>query len=173
MKKYHDPLAFLNSIGNQLSQFKENFSNLEVFKDELTVILNKVIDGHNSLKQELFLIRNHLNVTNGPGSPDASSPACPSSASSNPATSTPSSKPSRAPAPAKAPAQAVKGLTPSSEPKILFIGDSIRRSLNIPIISKATKSKVKLVKAYSSKYDDISNIAKQAAKYRLCFMANL
>jgi hypothetical protein len=64
MNDYHDQLAILNSIGTQLSQFRDNFSNLEVFKEELTVVLNKVIDSHNTLRKELFLIRNHLNVKN-------------------------------------------------------------------------------------------------------------
>ena len=99
----HEHLSLLSNIGIQVSQFSENFANLEVFKEELTGILNKIIDAHNSVKQELFLIRNHLNVKNelqsletpvSPSPPATSSPEapCPTSSPATKKPPTPSQK---------------------------------------------------------------------------------
>ena len=47
----HHEYAILNHIARNQTNVAEAF---ETFKDELTNVLNKVIDGHNSIKQELF-----------------------------------------------------------------------------------------------------------------------
>jgi hypothetical protein len=194
----HEQLSLLSTIGMQVSQFSENFANLEVFKEELTGILNKIIDAHNSVKQELFLIRNHLDVKNilqssgttvTPSPPATSSPEAPCPTSS-PATKKPPTtsqnrkkhnktanketqvKPSvtrpnqgqnlPSSTPIK-PAQPIHH--PPAQPELMFIGDSISNSLDTKILAKASDSRITKVKAYSSVREDISNIAKQAAKY--------
>jgi hypothetical protein len=54
----HTDLALLNTVAVQLSSIQDSFAFFEVFKDELKVVLNQLIDSHNSIKQELFVIRN-------------------------------------------------------------------------------------------------------------------
>ena len=49
--------------------------------------------------------------------------------------------------------------------KILFIGDSITSSADLKVISEATKSKIVTARAYSAKYDDISNDAKEPSHF--------
>ena len=50
-------------------------------------------------------------------------------------------------------------------PKILFVGDSISSAANIKTISDATKHKIVTAKAYTAKYDDIANVAKDPAHF--------
>ena len=54
----HPNLALFNTLTVQLTNIQNGFSSFEVFKDELKSILNKLIDGHNTVRQELFLMRN-------------------------------------------------------------------------------------------------------------------
>ena len=46
----------------------------------------------------------------------------------------------------------------------MFIGDSVTNALDTKVIAKATDTKITKVKAYSSVHDDVTNVAKQAAK---------
>ena len=64
MMDKHPTLTLLNNVSNQMSSIGDSFSSFEVFKKELTDILNKIIDGQNEVKQELFVTRNTLATTN-------------------------------------------------------------------------------------------------------------
>ena len=52
----HLELTLLGNITQNQTVLADKF---ETFKDELTNILNVIIDGHNGMKQELFIMRQH------------------------------------------------------------------------------------------------------------------
>ena len=57
----HVELALLGHISENQTMLSKNF---ETFKTELTPLLNKFIDGHNAMKQELFIMRQNYSSTN-------------------------------------------------------------------------------------------------------------
>ena len=60
----------------------------------------------------------------------------------------------------------VPGLTtPKQKKKTLFVGDSISGNVDIGALENATQSKFVTARAYSSVYDTVTNVAKQAAKF--------
>ena len=61
MESDHWELSFMSHIVTSLDKSSQNF---ETFKEELTKILNIIIEDHNTIKQELFIHRqnNHQNV---------------------------------------------------------------------------------------------------------------
>ena len=59
IKDNHDDQELLNVISGQISQVTKSFDIFEVFKKELKDVLNTFIGGHNSILQELFVIRNN------------------------------------------------------------------------------------------------------------------
>ena len=60
-EEHTDPELF-SMIFDQLSRVSDSFEHFEVFKDELKDILNKFIGGHNSIMQELYLIKMKVNA---------------------------------------------------------------------------------------------------------------
>ena len=50
----HEDMGVLNALAQQQRYVAESF---DLFKKELTTVLNGIIDGHNAIKQELFIIR--------------------------------------------------------------------------------------------------------------------
>ena len=57
--EYHEDQTILNTISDQVSDLSNSFASFEVFKEELKDVLLGIIQGQNTMKQELFLIRNH------------------------------------------------------------------------------------------------------------------
>ena len=182
----HENQFFLNVIADQMVRVKDSFDMFEVFKVELKDILNKLIDGHNSVKQELFLIRNNqvndtrlkdiensikrlssrIGTSPSPATedtqvPSVSSPSPPVNPSALPTTTaSPAANKSRKRLSRKQPP-----LTPAAEPKILFIGDSVSRNVDLKAITDATRSTIVTARAYNAVHDDVANIAKDAAFY--------
>ena len=173
MMNEHPNLTLFNTITNQLSSMGDSFSLFEVFKKELTDLLNKFIDSQNAVKQELFIARNTLVDTNKkvmklenaiddlkekqqlnqqPSTQYSQSlqePAHHSSSSCKSTTPQASTQPPRQ----------------TSSPKILFIGDSITSSADLSLISDVTQSKIVTARAYCAKYDNETNEAKGPAHY--------
>ena len=58
LNKHEDP-ELLSVISDQLAGVTQSFDLFEVFKVELKDVLNRLIGGHNSIMQELFLMRNN------------------------------------------------------------------------------------------------------------------
>ena len=56
----------LNTISDQVCEVQSGLQSLEVFKEELKDVLLNLIQSQNEMKQELFLIRNHLALTSPP-----------------------------------------------------------------------------------------------------------
>ena len=57
--EYHEDQTILNTISDQVSDLSNSFASFEIFKEELKDVLLGIIQGQNTMKQELFLIRNH------------------------------------------------------------------------------------------------------------------
>ena len=189
--EFHEEIFILHTLAQQVEVLSES---LEALKMALTNTLVTVLDNQNTMKQELFMIRNNLATT----SASKAKENCPKPAlESSPIRNEPSSKtrvtvteavpqasssishePSsntrvtpRVPAPNRFnPYKRAKGLqsakqSQSSEPKILFVGDSISAHADLKVIADATKSTIVTAKAYSAVYDEVSNVAKEAAYY--------
>ena len=58
LNKHEDP-ELLSVISDQFAGVTQSFDLFEVFKVELKDVLNRLIGGHNSIMQELFLMRNN------------------------------------------------------------------------------------------------------------------
>ena len=59
MKEKHGDQVLLNVMSDQISQVSASFDLFEVFKVQLKDQLNNLIGGHNTIMQELFLLRNN------------------------------------------------------------------------------------------------------------------
>ena len=59
MLEVHEDPELLSMMSNQISRVTDSFDLFEVFKEELKNVLNNIIGGHNSVLQELFVIRNN------------------------------------------------------------------------------------------------------------------
>ena len=59
MLEKHDDQELLTVISNQISRVTESFDLFEVFKREMKDVINNMIGGHNSVMQELSVIRNN------------------------------------------------------------------------------------------------------------------
>ena len=106
------------------------------------------MDRQVEMKQELFLIRNHISTKDTVhikhSEPDS------------PMTTPPPPKESSTPPPKRAQKE--------TKSKTLYIGDSISSNVRIDTLEMATKTEITTAKAYSAIYDTVSNVAKQAAK---------
>ena len=191
---YHEDRTVLNTLADQVDDVKKSFELFETFKVEMENAMKAIIQNQNSLKQELFVIRNNqikdskitkIESMIGSLSTAMNDIVCKSASSQkeNPPSPTPYEGPSRASTP-EPPAR-----TPTSPPtrpsvpqptrslpsvvtrqeeefsKILLVGDSISSNLDITALEKATQSKLVTAKAYSSVHDTVSNNAKQAARF--------
>ena len=167
----HVELALLGHISGNQDLLSKNF---ETFKDELTPMLNKFIDNHNMMKQELFIMRQNYFVTNDKLEKIESmiknimeTSSCKTNEGSSSVLNA-KIKPS-VPQPK---IQSPKPFNPiSNEAKkekvqdILFVGDSIAGNIHLPTIEAAVDADVKLVKAYSSIYENTNNAAHSAPRF--------
>ena len=170
--------AHLASNQNALTQ------NLEKFKDELANILNVIIEDHNVIKQELFILRQNkheshekLNnveksiskltsmVSSGVLKPVTSKPA----ASETPAKPSPSDsiKATNIPSvamPMNPPVKAMP-MNPPVKARTCFIGDSISSNIDHKILENVMRTEVKTARAYSSIDDPKENEAKESTRF--------
>ena len=190
---YHEDKTVINTLADQIDFIKKGFETFESFKLEMNYAVNCLIQNQNTLKQELFVIRNnqineskivkletmvetlstavHDAISKIPQSPTNPLPPPPAKTTSpvktnsdgSPEASAPALKPKPfVPQPTESSSSSHK---PEREPKILFIGDSISANIDIAAIENATRSTVVTAKAYSSVHDNVSNAAKQAARF--------
>ena len=158
----HEEIVMLYTMSNQISELSENFGTFETFKDELGNTLMKMFENQNSIKQELFVIRNKQ-VELSSSKPDTQ-PESTFQSSSHP---TESSSPKRS-----APSASSSSKSAPNAPKIkqkerktLFVGDSISANVNIKALEIATNSKFSSARAYSSAHDTEENVAKYKTKF--------
>ena len=149
-------------------------------KQELFLIRNDQANGESKLKDIDISVKNLTELVISGSSPSSSNYKANASRSGSsrptpPTAPTPKVPPPgtfKAATPAPAPRTSKVFEKPSSassmpptQPKILFIGDSISAHADIEILAEATNSKIVTAKAYSAVHDDVSNVAKQAAFY--------
>ena len=186
IEEYHGDQVIPSDMFEKVTSIKESFDLFETFKVELKDILNKLIDEHNAVKQELFMIRNNqandtkmkdidasikrlsslIGASSNSNSKPATIPSSPTTEGLNKHNSPHYQPPKRHQSP---PPQRRHPDPPQpefqAEPKILFIGDSISASANIKVVEEATRAKVVTSKAYSAIHDEVTNVAKKPAFY--------
>ena len=179
MCEMHPEIVLIHTMAQQMDTIMVNFAAFETFKGELGNAIKTVLDNQNSIKQELFVIRNKQEESRRTVDAGQVSPPKPTSSSPTPVKSprVPSAQTSSIPASppmsssVASPAQVIKPAPhvapPAQKPAedILYIGDSISANVDISMLESATQMKFVTAKAYSSVKDTVSNIAKQAAKF--------
>ena len=161
MIECHQEVVIFHTMAKQVDDLTDKFEDFETFNHDVKSLLKSLLDNQISMKQELFVIRNCQSEAAAKMRANKTQPG-PEESTASSTTLPPPSNTSSAPS--------SSGPLPSSSPKkvqqkILLVGDSITGSLNIPVIAKATESKVKTVRAYGSIKDTTSNEAKDATKY--------
>ena len=179
MIEEHQELYILHTMASQIDSFRDSFASFETFKVELTNVLKTIFDNQNTIKQELFLIRNKQAETSTklkPGNVTTNNDVNPVQTSqpvSNSRLDVPSSSSSTPEQPSVTFASVASNVPPKiSEPAhaepapmILYVGDSISANVDFGALEVATQSEVVTAKAYSSIKDTVQNVAKQAAKF--------
>ena len=175
MDDVHPQVVLMQTMAEQMNRMSNRFELLENF-------VKTAVDDRNAMKQELFLIRTKLTEKDNHNKKEGQShsqpsvpPRCPSPTrqcpppNSPPKSSPPTSQPQRrsyADVSRDLPNSSIPSVHPyQNQDRILFVGDSISTNVDIKMLEEATKSKITTAKAYSSTFDEESNIAKQAAKY--------
>ena len=181
MTESHEMLIVLNGLAENQNYVTQSFDN---FKKEVMGALRKISDDHNTIKQELFILRQKENCSQKEQIPNFQTtqpshekPSPPPSSAAQPPQPPPPTRSSPAPPPPKPKTSSPKGQSHKSMPKtnlpsvkvstplILLIGDSISANVDIGALSNATQAKIITAKAYSSARDTESNRAKQAARF--------
>ena len=152
METDHIELVYLRHVDANQVDVSRSF---EKFKDELTSILNVIIDDHNTMKQEFFILHQEkhdrgkqmdkienavLDLTK------LVSPSPPAQASSSKESQKESSQ---------APSNSIKPSVPMPKAvqevfKVCVIGDSLIGSLDTRVIANAMKVEVRTARAYST-----------------------
>ena len=193
MIEVHEDIVILHSMAQQVNHISGSFELFETFKAELSGVLKSLFDAHNTVKQELFVVRNNQAellkkakqsevpptfekassrseclpkegiAAPPPPSSQSTSPPPPSQSTTPPPTSSPHCTASVPPAPSAPRVPQPPKEKPNSG--ILYIGDSISSNVDFGALGVATQSEFVKVKAYSSVFDKVSNVAKQAARF--------
>ena len=82
MCEMHPEIVLIHTMAQQMDTVILNFAAFETFKGELGNVMKTVLDNQNSIKQELFLIRNKQEESRRP--PDAVPQSTPQATSSSP-----------------------------------------------------------------------------------------
>ena len=142
MIENHENIVILHTMAKQVDEMKDQFTNLEQSVSDLKSIKSDIL----AIKQELFVIRNSLPVNDQNEQVKDKEMTPKYNAVENPC-------------------KTVNNENVQQKPKILLVGDSITNHVNIDKIEEATDAVITKVKAYSAIYDDISNEAKDKAKF--------
>ena len=174
----NEDYVVLHSMAKQVENINDKMADYEQNKSETNHLLKNILTNQNIIMQELFLVRNKLEMKNTPQSdnPPPESLRNPPQQTQrqtppSPAPLQPSSTPTRhssplpQPPPVRKTVDNPKSKSPTNHPKTLFIGDSISANVNIEALEEATQTEFITAKAYCSVYDDVTNVAKQSAKF--------
>ena len=171
----HPMLAVLNGLARNQQYMTESFDS---FKEEIKRSLDKVLEDNNVMKQELFILRqmthskplqqkpdSRQNQTKTPSAPSpkskVSEPKVPEPKVSEPKVSDP-----KVSKPKKTSSTVQDGqMGPSKQKQLLIIGDSISSNIDIDVIEKAVKGKVRATKAYAATFDNVGTHSKAPARF--------
>ena len=178
----HEQIVLLYTMAQQMNYIRESFTAFETFKEELGDVVKSIAETQNAVKQELFLLRMHAELSSAKNKTKATEeelissqpeeakqpPLKQSGSSPNPPQPS-SSKNSSTTPPGRSEQQEsiIVEILPQQKEmlEILFIGDSISANIDMHAVENATGKKIVTAKAYSSVHDTVSNAAKQAARF--------
>ena len=127
----HAEIVILHTMAKQVDEMTDKYAQLERS-------LATILENQNSIKQELFILRNdQVNQEHNTNKETSRKETHTNTSNTN----------------------------QKRKPKMLLIGDSITNHANIDVIENATGSVITKAKAYSAIHDDGSNVAKSAAKF--------
>ena len=174
----HAEVVMIHNMAQHMNTLSAKATLFDAFKGEVTNMLKNILDNQNTMKQELFLIRNKQaeqtmqKPDDPPSKPKDPAPSEPATKESSTSTSSvtvisPRSLPptSKSPRRYQSPPRVPPPMKRKPPPRILYIGDSISATADIRSLEVATQAKFVTAKAYSAVHDTVSNNAKQAAKY--------
>ena len=143
----HQMMTILQNIDRNQSIMNNKYEDLnktyEEFKSKMVNALNKMLEENHSLKQEMFIMRQSIEVSKNDDTSKAVSP---------PVSNIPVDEPSVA-------------MVEESIENILVVGDSIATNLHTDTIEIATKAKVRTAKAYSSANTNGKDKIKKAPRF--------
>ena len=162
MNEVHSGVEMIYTMAKQVNDLSESFGSFETFKSEIGNTLKLILENHNSIKQELFVIRNKQVEISASENKKTESASKLKGSSSPTRTSSPK-KSSTAPVPATSstPATAAE----PTERKTLLVGDSISANVNLGALEIVTQSTFTTARAYSTIHDTVENPAKYKAKF--------
>ena len=134
----HADIVILHTMAKQVDEITERYANFEEAISDLRSITKEIL----AIKQELFVIRNKI-ISNEQKEKNNVKDL---------------------PVPPK-PETQEETKNYQQKVKVLMVGDSITNHANMDVIEEATDTIITKVKAYSAIYDDVSNVAKDAAKF--------
>ena len=157
MYEKHENVIMVHTMAQQMNQISESFSLFETFKNEISDVLssllnnqNNILHNQNSMKQEMFLIRNKQLEQTKPSqpteepvpagsSPQSSGHSCPPSASADQSPQM-QSKSKTGNNTRSSPCAPKKVPKPPQKPKSLYIGDSISSNIDVGALEEATQT---------------------------------
>ena len=173
MIQAHAEIVILHTMAKQVDDMTDNAVSNESFKGEVMSLLKLLCNNQNEMKHAILEIRNKQAVleeqssnkttqgshasplpTTNPSPTKTSPPAQPAGDSPpvrSPNNSSSSSKPSSGQS--RTARTKMKKTAYLQKPKILYIGDSVASNVHFASLEKATKGRIKTVKAYSSVSD--------------------
>lgn len=160
INEVHAEVEMIYTMAKQVNDLSERFGSFETFNSEIGNTLKLILDNHNSIKQERFVIRNKQVEISASENKKTESASKLKGSSAPTQTSSPK-KSSTAPVPAPE-------STPAAEPterKTLLVGDSISANVNLGALEIATQSTFTTARAYSTIHDTVENPAKYKAKF--------
>ena len=155
MYEKHEEVVIMHTMAQQINNVSESFELFETFKKELANVLKSLLDNQNTIMQDLFILKNNqAELSNKKKCIESNS------TSHEPTKPTKTNEPRRSARPAPS-----TNKQQQQEKKILFVGDSISRNVDIERLQDVTQSKIVTARAYSSIYDTVENVAKKSARF--------
>ena len=156
MVEEHEDIILLHSMAKHVENLSNGFEKQESFRTELCQILKSLFDNQEILDKKLSLIQKCVEIPmtvmqSSNKTPTQKTTPCP------PPPTNPAPCPSTSPAPCPPSAPSVN--------RILMIGDSIAGQLHVKTVEYATKSKVRVARAYSSVQNDVEDEYKHAPRF--------
>ena len=155
----HVELALLGNITENQAVLAQKCGILET---KLINMVNNILDSHNQMKQEMFILRQNYSASNE--KLERIENALNNMMTNKVATNTRVEVESKS-KPTVLEPQVRKEDTEEEVRNILFVGDSIAGNVHLPSIKNAVNADVKLVKAYSSTYENTDTAAQRAPRF--------
>ena len=151
-------------LNHMTYQHNELTSAFKGFKEDLIEVLNKIVEDHNIIKQELFIIRQSTHSSKSLDSIENKIEAISSMVQSTGLIKTSPQNRQEPVAPRRVVTNNVVTSTPTHIPRVCIVSDSIGGNVDLKTLERAMDSRIDTVKAFSSSDDLVENEAKHATK---------